>query len=303
MSGVCSNGNPFTQTRRRWEYGDEYLQEVKIPSKTIPGHYKREYAGVAYIEDPTYAQRQQNTLQKSQARARQAQLDLQLRNRVIESQNERIADVLAEVTGETRSAFPKSWWNWWSDYLEQNPGAATVGTRQQLSAALLNQQQRGLARGTWVWTRQGKKSVETVLPGDYVLAQDPRTGELAFKVVIAIAAPQHITISKVELDTDELFCAPGHVVWVTGSSWQRVSKLAVGQLLHGTINESRVRHIDTAFEIDSYDLIVDDFHTLFVGEQGVLVHDATPISPTHVALPGFSPAAVAHAAKLAAAAR
>jgi len=54
--------------------------------------------------------------------------------------------------------------------------------------------------------------------------------------------------------------------------------------------------------IDCYDLIVDGFHTYFVGESGILAHDATPIKPTYVALPGISPAGVANAVRLVAAA-
>lgn len=107
-------------------------------------------------------------------------------------------------------------------------------------------------------------------------------------------------ISQIEVNDSELHCASGHVVWSTGSGWQRVSKLTAGQSLHGVTTAARVGKIDAAFEIDSYDPIVDGFHTFFVGEQGLLVHDATPIGPTHVALPSFSPAAVAEAVQLAA---
>ena len=101
----------------------------------------------------------------------------------------------------------------------------------------------------------------------------------------------------------ELHCAPGHVVWATGTGWQRISKLSLGQSLHGTTTEAQVTGVGAAFKIDSYDLTVDGFHTFFVGVQGLLVHDSTPIAPAHVALPGFSPAAVANAVELAANAR
>lgn len=60
-----------------------------------------------------------------------------------------------------------------------------------------------------------------------------------------------------------------------------------------------MRAVAESYPIDTYDLIVDDFHTYFVGKQGTLSHDATPVGRTFVALPGFSPAAVANAARLA----
>jgi len=277
-----------------------------VPAKYVPEHtvvttsHTREYVKTNYADHPDYQANRQRTMQRSQTSAGAVGSRIAEFNNNLSHQNERIANVLIEVTGETLSAYPKSWWNWWGDYLERHPDVATVGTRQQLNSALLNQQPRGLARGTLIWTRQGKKSVEAVLPGDYVLAQDPRTGELAYIIVIAIATPKQMTVFKVDLSESELHCAPGHVVWTTGSGWQRVSKLIAGQSLHGATAEARIKNVDTAFNIDSYDLIVDRFHTFFVGEQGLLVHDATPIGPTYVALPGFSPAAVADAAQLAA---
>ncbi|NOZ39284.1 MAG: hypothetical protein GXP24_03555 [Planctomycetes bacterium] len=297
ISGICSDGRPFTATLRRQEYGAEYLKEVTTPDVEVPGGYSANFAGYKYAEDPALAAKQQAARGRLQQKAFRAQQALEEHNRATVFQNERIASVLSEVTGETLSAFPKSWWNWWSDYLDSHPDVATVGTRQQLNRALLNQESRGLARGTWVWTRQGHRPIEKVMPGDYVLAQEPRTGELAFRVVLAVTAPQERTVSKVEFDESELHCTPGHVVWATGVGWQRVSKLTAGQMLHGATAEAQVGQVDAAFEIDSYDLIVDDFHTFFVGEQGLLVHDATPIGPAQVALPGFSPAAVAEAVK------
>ena len=302
VRGNCGNGyTDFTVLRR--EYGSEFLKEVKTPGRQLPGGYAAKFAGYGHAEDPGFAARQRTARGKLREEALQAQHALEKHNRATLIQNERIAAVLTEVTGETLSAFPKSWWNWWSVYLDGHPDVATVGTRRQLNQALLNKQQRGLARGTWVWTRQGQRAVETVQPGDYVLSQDPRTGELAHKVVMAVASPRQMTVSKVELNNTELHCAAGHVVWVTGAGWQRVSKLLPGQSLHGATTEARIEHVDTAFSINSYDLVVDGFHTFFVGKQGLLVHDATPIAPAYVALPGFSPAALADAVKLAANAR
>ncbi len=297
----CSNGTPFLAKTQ--VYGEKYLKEVKTKDRKVGGHYSRQFAGYGYTKDPANAGKMRSARGKLQRQALQAEFALEEHNRATRLQNERITGVLAEVTGETLSVFPKSWWNWWSDYLAQHPDVATVGTRRQLNSALLNQQQRGLARGTWVWTRRGKLPIESVKLGDYVLAQNPRSGELAYRVVLAVAEPQEISVSKVDFDTAELFCAPAHVVWSTGRGWQRVSKLSAEMSLHGAITEVRIAQVDKAFKIESYDLIVDGFHTFFVGEQGLLVHDATPIGPTHVALPGFSPAAVAEAADLAGLAR
>ena len=38
---------------------------------------------------------------------------------------------------------------------------------------------------------------------------------------------------------------------------------------------------------ESYNLIVADFNSYFVGDQGILVHDNTPRAPTAALLPGL----------------
>lgn len=295
-----SNCNPYPHYRVWKGYGKDYLKTVKEPDRTIPGYTPKKYVGDDYFENPYFAQHQRATVQKSQRQANRNQAQLWERNQHITHKNQRIATALAELTGEPFTDAPKSWWTWWGEYLNQHPDVATQGTRQHLNSALLNQQQRGLSQGTWVWTRQGKLPIETLLPGDFVLAQHPRTGELAFKVVLTIKSPQPMQVTKLDIGDTELHCSPSQVVWTTGSGWKRVSNLTAGQTLHGATSEARVQQVQPTFEINTYDLVVDDFHTFFVGDQGTLVHDASPIQPNHTALPGFSPAAVAEAAKLAA---
>ena len=101
----------------------------------------------------------------------------------------------------------------------------------------------------------------TVRVGDYVLAQDPDSGELAYQVVLAIAVPQELDVSNLDFADDSLHCAPGHVVWQSGAGWKRVAKVGESDTLHCVKNELRVDQADEAFRIDCYDLIVDDFHT------------------------------------------
>lgn len=278
---------------------------------TIPAYYRpartevrtthyREYAGTANFERPDYQARRNRTVYRARKDADQVSDQIAEGNQIRVARNEQIADTLIEVTGQQLDAFPKSWWNWWGQYLEEHPDVATEGTRKQLNAALLNQQKRGLARGNLVWTRRGKRPIETILPGDFVLAQDPSSGELSYQVVIAVSSRSNLPMSKITSASSELYCAPGHVAWVTGLGWQRVSKLSAGGSLHCATCETVIDSVNETFEIESFDLIVQDFHTMFVGTEGVLVHDGTPIGPTYGALPGFSPAAVADAAKLAA---
>lgn len=262
--------------------------------------YRREYVGDFYSPNPEYDSQRRKAISKSQSDATGVKRRVEVFNQAAERQNERIAEVLSEVTGETLDAFPKSWWNWWSDYLDLHPDLANSGARLQLNQSLMNKEPRGLSRGTWIWTLEGLRPVENVLPGDYLLSQHPQTGELAYQVVLAIAAPQELEVRKLSFDENSIHCTPGHVLWRAGTGWRRVSKLLPNDSLHSVKESPRLIQSSEAFSIDCYDLIVDGFHTFFVGESGILVHDATPIQPTYLALPGFSPATVARATRLAA---
>ena len=276
-----------------------------VPGHTVAAHFRpaqysparREsvYTGTNYGEHPGYQAQREQTVQQTQDQARSVQDRVAQQNEWNQHYNDRITDVLTRVTDQTLSAFPKSWWNWWSDYLQNHPDIAAQGARQQWNNALLNQDPRGVARGSWVWTRRGRRRIETIMPGDYILSQHPLSGELAYQLVLALTAPQENPVSKVDFSDTALHCAPGHVVWLAGTGWRRLGKVAPGQLLHAVKDEPRLADREQVFSIDCYDLIVDNFHTYFVGQQGVLVHDATPVAPAHVSLPGISPALVAHA--------
>ena len=49
----------------------------------------------------------------------------------------------------------------------------------------------------------------------------------------------------------------------------------------------RVRSVAPADEGDAYNLVVTDFSTYFVGENGLLAHDITVQRPTQAAVPGY----------------
>ncbi len=273
------------------------------PARYVPASYSREYVvteydRTVYADNPFYAVTRDRVAANSQANANDRIDGIVKRNEIIEGNNQAIAEVLTDLTGQPLPPEPKSWWKWWGDFLIDNPDQATAGARQQLSMALLNQEKRGLARGNWVWTNLGRKPIEQVLHGDYVLAQNPHTGELAYKAVLAITYPLQLEVDKISLGDDSIHCAGGHVVWVTGKGWQLASKLSTKDSLHGVSDETKVTSRSKAFTIDSYDLVVDDFHTFFVGETGILVHDASPVEPAPAAVPGISPAAFAAAIDL-----
>jgi hypothetical protein len=149
------------------------------------------------------------------------------------------------------------------------------------------------APGTVVWTQSGRLPIETIKAGDRVLAQNVETGELAYKPVLAATVRRPGPRIKIGLGRESITATPSHPFWVDGKNWQLTKQLEVGCRLHSLSGAAPVESLETV-ETDpsragySYNLIVADFNSYFVGEQGILVHDNTPRRPTSAVVPGLS---------------
>jgi RHS repeat-associated protein len=127
--------------------------------------------------------------------------------------------------------------------------------------------------GTIVKTKQGDKPIEDVQEGDYLLAQDIETGEIAYKKVLK----KHIIQENKELYWVYL---SGEVIKVTGQHPFRIGKEWVEvQYLHKgdsvTLYTGKKVAIDSiatyAGQYTVYTFTVEDFHTYYVSASGVLV--------------------------------
>jgi hypothetical protein len=153
------------------------------------------------------------------------------------------------------------------------------------------------APGTKVWTQTGRIPIGQVKIGDRVLAQNVESGELAYRPVVAVTTRGPGTRLKMGLGPDSIMSTPTHPFWVLGEGWQMSKQLDAGKTLHALSGGVKVESIEEQSEADqlpaefAYNLIVDDFHTFFVGDQGLLVHDNTPREPTAALVPGVLPQA------------
>ncbi len=134
-----------------------------------------------------------------------------------------------------------------------------------------------------MWTQTGPVAIDQIHPGDQALAQSPRTGELAYKTVLSVTKAKRAPMIKLAIGTEAIVATRGHPFWAVGERWKMAKQLRPGSLLHsvsGPVPVDAVEEIPTAkpwYEF-SYNLIVDDFHTCFVGQHKVLVHHLTLLS-------------------------
>ena len=133
--------------------------------------------------------------------------------------------------------------------------------------------------GTLVLTEDGEKPIEEIEVGDYVYASDPETGESDYKEVLNVFIRQSNIIIHVFVNGEEIETTPTHPFWVE-DEWVTADKLKAGDIL--TLADGTTCAIDRVYAeftnkaITVYNFEVADFHSYYVTDTGVLVHNANP---------------------------
>lgn len=212
-------------------------------------------------------------------------------NAAIDETNRRVGDVLATATGANVLPSPESWWQWWNEYNESYlPGEKPVRevyNRQELPTPPAPPRYECLIAGTPVWTALGLVPIEEIAVGDRVLSQDPQTGELAYKPVLRTTVRPPDRLVKVVFGGEALQSSGGHPFWVAGEGWVKARNLKPGARLHTVDGTSEVWSVHPTGCEETYNLVVADFHTYFVGQAKILSHDNTIREPTDAVVPGL----------------
>jgi hypothetical protein len=79
----------------------------------------------------------------------------------------------------------------------------------------------------------------------------------------------------------------GHPWWVVGKGWVKTKELKEGMSLRTTSGYSTIKSLKDSEAIETFNLVVDEDHTYFVGQSRVLAYDATELSPTFQLMPGL----------------
>ncbi|MCE9545038.1 MAG: hypothetical protein K8T25_05905 [Planctomycetia bacterium] len=237
------------------------------------------------------------------AAARQSQQDEQL--------NGRIMELLATTTERDLVPTPSEWWKWWNAenevYVpEEKPVQSSYKQERVVireSIALIgggtgtgtptpslgpSRSADCLAAGTMVWTERGMKSIESIAVGDRVLSQDAESGELAYKPVLRTTIRPAGPLVRIDLPGEYIRTSGGHPFWVAGDGWVKSRQIKSGMLLSCVGGPVQVSLNEQDGFQPTYNLIVADFNTYFVGHNRVLCHDNTIRKPTQAVMPGLA---------------
>ena len=131
--------------------------------------------------------------------------------------------------------------------------------------------------GTKVKTPDGDKNIEDIAIGDEVYAYDAETGETGIKHVLRTKVSDATELAHVTIDGETIDATPTHPFYVIGYGFKPARELLVGEkvlLLNGETKEVEdvtIEHLDGPVKV--YNFEVEDWHTYYVTEQGVLVHN------------------------------
>ena len=235
-------------------------------------------------------------------RALQREMAVEVQNRLTRMLNDRIAWVLQQVTQEALAADPAAWWQWWNErnevFVSSEKSINTIEQKQTVSVVdqvpAISMSSGGspqtldcLAAGSIVWTAEGPREIELVRVGDMVLSQHPETGELAYKPVLKTTLRPKGQLVRVTIDGEDLQTSGGHLFWVSGEGWVKSRNLQPGMVLHGASGLARVQEVEKGEVAETFNLVVADFNTYFVGKDRVLSHDNTVRQPTRAIVPGL----------------
>jgi hypothetical protein len=204
--------------------------------------------------------------------------------------NKQILAVLNATTDEA-SNDPSFWWAWWNRYADVDAPVKEVleverhfEERQMLVTVSAS----CFTAGTPVLTETGLRPIESLRIGDRVLSQDIDTAELRFRAVQQTTIRPPRKTYTINFSSEPIRCTGGHNFWKAGTGWVKARDLEVGDRIRTPTGTEAVTAVATSGPAKTYNLVVEGFHTYFVGESKLLVQDVLPITPTDNVLPGFN---------------
>ena len=132
--------------------------------------------------------------------------------------------------------------------------------------------------GTLVSTENGLVSIEDIKEGDLVWSQNPETGEVKLKRVAQLFINKSDTILKINVAGEIIEATEQHVFYIDNVGWIPANMIEEGDVVVLQSGEKAVvENIDKVVydePITVYNFEVEDFHTYFVSNTSVLVHNS-----------------------------
>lgn len=121
-------------------------------------------------------------------------------------------------------------------------------------------------------------AIDTMQAGDQVWAWDEETGDIALKEVVETYVNKTDELVHVFVSGEEIVTTPAHPFYSPVKGWTDAVHLRAGDILVLVNGEyvvvEKVQHEILEAPVTVYNFQVEDCHTYYVSEVGVLVHNA-----------------------------
>ena len=255
--------NPYDEVRYRWIHSTVRVQTTKTPvvqSMEIP-------IGQLMLQYQTSALVAQQELSSDVAL-------VEGYNDVVGKLNDRVSQVLKDVSGQDLGEDPQSWTAWWANqlgyayrpapstpvptvvqnvplaYVPQGVATTTMTqagvpttTTMSYDSTGLNDRLHGscFKVGTPVHTLGGPLPIETIQVGDQVLVQDGSTGALGYQPVVEVFHNPPDATLRIDLDGDVIVATTIHRFWKAGVGRVMARDLRPGDVIRTLAGRAR-RH-------------------------------------------------------------
>ena len=132
--------------------------------------------------------------------------------------------------------------------------------------------------GTTILTVAGKTAIEEIRSGDLVWAWDEQTGDVALKEVVETYVRETTELVHLQVNGEQIDTTPTHPFYSPRKGWMSAVELRAGDILQLVNGEyvvvEQVQHEILETPILVYNFQVEDYHTYYVSNKYILVHNA-----------------------------
>ncbi len=215
-------------------------------------------------------------------------------NAQINESNERLLPLLETLTGQRLGTDPEKWRKWWAEklgyayqsrYPEDKPSLSETVEVPDVSVSLpvisvgIQLHHACFGAGTLVQTIDGPRKIETIQAGDRVLSQNPSTGALSFKPVLASHLNGPAETFRIGIEGETVVATGIHRFWIAGKGWTMARDLKPGDRLRMVGGIVSIQSIEPDATQMVYNLSVAENRDFLVGNAGLLVHDYSFVLP------------------------
>jgi len=130
---------------------------------------------------------------------------------------------------------------------------------------------------TFIKTDNGLVPIIDIKVGDMVYSYEPELGKASYKRVNKLFSNTSNQIIHIIIDEEVIKTTPEHPFYVDGIGWMKAENVKIGDRARLSSGEiaivDDVKKFELAEPIPVYNFEVEDYHTYFVSELEVLVHN------------------------------